>query len=67
MPLLFTGIQVRSRKKGTYSTEMHNKYVLVDDEAVMTGSMNWTAEVTLYYYQTLVLIVMFNPTNSSIL
>ena len=27
---------------------MHNKFVLIDDEAVLTGSLNWTREVRLY-------------------
>jgi len=36
-------IEVRS-KNTAYSTEMHNKFVIIDDIAVVTGSLNWSRE-----------------------
>lgn len=29
---------------------MHHKFAVIDDEAVLVGSMNWTTEVIIYFW-----------------
>lgn len=35
---------------------MHNKYLLIDDEIVLTGSFNWTHKAVNSNYENIVII-----------
>jgi hypothetical protein len=48
-------------RKSDYSTDMHNKYVIVDDEAILTGSMNWNIVVSQLFNN--ILCVTFSSSN----
>lgn len=49
------GIPIRY-KKYLYKTTMHNKFIIIDDKIVITGSLNWTTMAFIHQQENLVIL-----------
>ena len=49
-------INIIRKEKGGKMQDMHNKYCVIDDEIVITGSFNWSFQAANYNFENIVVI-----------